>query len=109
MAQADRLHLLRREAQFVMGVPVSDLHPEIQSEETVLIQGIIDAYFEEKGELILLDYKTDRVSEKDGAEILKMRYKRQLDDYQYALEQMLQKKVRQKLIYSFALKACIDI
>ena len=27
----------------------------------VLIQGIIDAYFEEDGEIIVLDYKTDRV------------------------------------------------
>ena len=102
-------HELYREAQFVMGVPVSALYPEVDSEETVLIQGIIDAYFEENGELILLDYKTDHVSKQDGADILKKRYKRQLDDYQQALEQMLQKKVRQKLIYSFALKCWIEI
>ena len=109
MAEADRRHELYREAQFVMGVPVSALYPEVDSEETVLIQGIIDAYFEENGELILLDYKTDHVSKQDGADILKKRYKRQLDDYQQALEQMLQKKVRQKLIYSFALKCWIEI
>lgn len=109
MAEADRRHELYREAQFVMGVPVSALYPEVDSEETVLIQGIIDAYFEENGELILLDYKTDHVSKQEGADILKKRYKRQLDDYQQALEQMLQKKVRQKLIYSFALKCWIEI
>ena len=109
MAEADRRHELYREAQFVMGVPVSALYPEVDSEETVLIQGIIDAYFEENGELILLDYKTDHVSKQDGADILKKRYKRQLDDYQQALEQMLQKKVRQKLIYSFTLKCWIEI
>ena len=109
MAEADRRHELYREAQFVMGVPVSALYPEVDSEETVLIQGIIDAYFEENGELILLDYKTDHVSKQDGADILKKRYKRQLDDYQQALEQMLQKKVRQKLIYSFALKCWIEM
>ena len=109
MAEADRRHELYREAQFVMGVPVSVLYSEVDSEETVLIQGIIDAYFEENGELILLDYKTDHVSKQDGADILKKRYKRQLDDYQQALEQMLQKKVRQKLIYSFALKCWIEI
>ena len=92
MTEADRRHELYREAQFVMGVPVSALYPEVDSEETVLIQGIIDAYFEENGELILLDYKTDHVSKQDGADILKKRYKRQLDDYQQALEQMIQKK-----------------
>ena len=108
MVQADRLHHLKREAQFVMGVPASKVHPELCSDEIVLIQGIIDAYFEEDGELILLDYKTDHVSFQDGSEVLKKRYQRQLDDYQYALEQILKKKVRQKLIYSFALKTWID-
>lgn len=91
-----------------MGVPVSIVYPEIAGDETVLIQGIIDAYFEEDGAVILLDYKTDRVPVQNGAEILRKRYKRQLDDYQYALEQILQKTVRQKLIYSFALKTWID-
>ena len=103
MTQADR-----RQAQFVMGVPVSVVRPGIAGEETVLIQGIIDAYFEENDAVILLDYKTDRVPIRNGAEILQKRYQRQLDDYQYALEQILQKKVRQKLIYSFALKTWID-
>lgn len=51
----------------------------------------------------------DHVSKQDGADILKKRYKRQLDDYQQALEQMLQKKVRQKLIYSICLKCWIEI
>ncbi|MFQ9388526.1 MAG: PD-(D/E)XK nuclease family protein [Coprococcus sp.] len=109
MAEADRRHELYREAQFVMGVPVSALYPEVDSEETVLIQGIIDAYFEENGELILLDYKTDHVSKTRRCRYFEKRYKRQLDDYQQALEQMLQKKVRQKLIYSFALKCWIEI
>lgn len=108
MTQADRRHQLYREAQFVMGVPVSVVRPGIAGEETVLIQGIIDAYFEENDAVILLDYKTDRVPIRNGAEILQKRYQRQLDDYQYALEQILQKKVRQKLIYSFALKTWID-
>jgi len=108
MTQADRRHQLYREAQFVMGVPVSVVRSEIAGEETVLIQGIIDAYFEENDAVILLDYKTDRVPIRNGAEILQKRYQRQLDDYQYALEQILQKKVRQKLIYSFALKTWID-
>ena len=73
------------------------------------VGGVLTLVFEENGELILLDYKTDHVSKQDGADILKKRYKRQLDDYQQALEQMLQKKVRQKLIYSFALKCWIEI
>lgn len=108
MVLADRRHQLYREAQFVMGVPISAVHPEMTDSETVLIQGIIDVYFEENDALILLDYKTDHVPVHDGAKILRKRYQRQLDDYQHALEQIQQKKVAQKLIYSFALKTWID-
>ena len=90
-----------------MGVPVSLIYPELQSSELVVVQGIIDAYFEENGELTLIDYKTDRVPKDGGADILRQRYRRQLDYYQYALEKMTGKKVAERLIYSFALKETI--
>ena len=38
-----------------------EFYPDQKKGEMVLIQGIIDAYFEEDGEIIVLDYKTDRV------------------------------------------------
>ena len=59
------------------------------------------------GELILLiDYKTNHVSKQDGADIFtKNCYKRQLDDYQQALEQMLQKKSVRKLISLICIKS----
>ena len=66
----------------------------------VLIQGIIDAYFEEDGEIIVLDYKTDRVQTE--AE-LKDRYQEQLRLYTKALEQITRKKVKEQIIYSFIL------
>ena len=66
----------------------------------VLIQGIIDAYFEEDGEIIVLDYKTDRVQTE--AE-LKDRYQEQLRLYTKALEQISLKKVKEQIIYSFTL------
>ena len=66
----------------------------------VLIQGIIDAYFEEDGEIVVLDYKTDRVQTE--AE-LKDRYQEQLRLYTRALEQITQKKVKEQIIYSFTL------
>lgn len=47
-------------------------------EETVLIQGIIDAFFEEEDGVVILDYKTDRVH---AAKELKERYQAQLDYY----------------------------
>ena len=70
------------------------------SDELVLIQGIIDVWMEEEDGMVLIDYKTDHVS--DG-EILVKRYKVQLDYYQRALEQMTGKRVKERIIYSLSL------
>ena len=66
----------------------------------MLVQGIIDAYFEEDGEFVLVDYKTDRVE--NGAELI-TRYKVQMDYFAKALEQALGKKVKDVVLYSLSL------
>ncbi len=93
---------LHREQQFMLGIPAAEIEPESMSEEVVLIQGIIDAYFEEEGELVLVDYKTDYVERGQGARLAE-RYRTQLAYYARALEQLTGKRVREKIIYSFAL------
>lgn len=61
--------------------------------ERILIQGVIDVYFEEDDGVVLLDYKTDRIPKGEaGDEILIKRYKTQLDYYQKAIEQISGKK-----------------
>ena len=89
-----------KEQQFVLGIPSLELNPEFGGNEIVLIQGIIDAYFEEDGEYVLIDYKTDRVSHEEE---LVARYAKQLEYYERALVQITGKRVREKIIYSFAL------
>ena len=49
------------EQPFVLGIDADELYKGESLEETVLVQGIIDVWFEEDGELVVLDYKTDRV------------------------------------------------
>ena len=66
----------------------------------MLIQGVIDVYFEEDGELVVADYKTDRVE--NGRE-LSEKYRKQLEYYARALQQLTGKKVKEKIIYSFRL------
>lgn len=100
MTRAQSKHQCHREQQFVMGVPAREMHMG-DSDELVLIQGIIDVWLEEEDGMVLIDYKTDHVS--DG-EILVKRYKVQLDYYQRALEQMTGKRVKERIIYSLALK-----
>ena len=106
MGRADAAGLLYKEQPFVLGIPASELGEDFPEEETVLIQGIIDVYFEEDGELVVADYKTDAVTQ---AEELVNRYRVQLDYYARALEQLTRKRVKEKIIYSFALQREISL
>lgn len=94
------------EQPFVIRMPARELEIGCGSDEPVLIQGIIDAWFYEKNEngeneIVVVDYKTDFV--KDGGELLK-KYKKQLDYYQLTLERLTGKRVKEKIIYSFCLE-----
>lgn len=97
---------LYKEQPFVLGIDAQSVYPEGASGETLLVQGIIDVWFEEEDGLVVLDYKTDRVQ--SGKE-LKDRYRVQLDYYAQALERLTGKKVKEKIIYSFALREEIFI
>ena len=77
----------------------------IDFDDKILVQGIADCVFEESGQLVLVDYKTDRV--KDENELLE-RYKKQLTFYKYAIEKTLKMPVKEAMLYSFYLeKECI--
>ncbi len=91
---------LRRERPFVLGIPADHIREEWNPQETVLVQGIIDAYFIEDGQITVLDYKTDRVM---SSEELVMRYRAQLDYYALALERLTDCHIKDKIIYSFHL------
>ncbi len=106
MQRAALENKLFKEQPFVLGVDAEEIYPDTTSDETILVQGIIDVYFEEEGELVVLDYKTDRVR---NAEELCEKYRAQLEYYAQALEQLLQKKVKEKMIYSFTLKEEISL
>ena len=99
MAKAQAEGALQKEKQFVMGIPAREMG-DWDSDELVLIQGIIDAFFEEEGGLVLVDYKTDYA---DSPEVLIKRYRSQLDYYERALSQMTQKTVKARYIYSYRL------
>lgn len=104
MQQAARAGKLFREQPFVLGVPADTIRPEWDGRETVLLQGIIDAWFFEGETLVLVDYKTDFVRE---GRLLAERYGVQLDCYRAALERLTGKPVKEKVIYSFCLNETI--
>ena len=97
MQRAAAAGKLYREKQFVIGIPAREMG-EWDSDERILIQGIIDAFFEEDGKLVLVDYKTDYV---ENSDILIRRYEAQVRYYTRALEQMTGKRVAERYLYSF--------
>ncbi|WP_432627974.1 helicase-exonuclease AddAB subunit AddA [Brotaphodocola sp.] len=99
MSLAQSQGRLHKEQQFVVGIPARNMGAG-DSDELVIVEGIMDAWFEDDGELVLMDYKTDYVEEE---ETLRSHYSSQLDYYARALSQMTGKKVREKLIYSLTL------
>ena len=88
---------LYREKPFVLGMP---------EEELILVQGIIDVFWMEGNDIILLDYKTDRV--KSGKQLAEM-YQAQLALYARALEAVWGKQVTEKYLYSFALHEAVKL
>lgn len=95
---------LKREQPFVFEIPASEADEKYPSEQPILIQGVIDAYFQEDDTWVLIDYKTDRVSYADE---LVQKYRTQLKLYQRALEQITDRKVSEIWIYSTALSMAI--
>ena len=89
-----------------MTLPANEVKEEWDSTEPILIQGIIDIWFEEEDGLVLLDYKTDRVHLE---EVLIKRYQGQFLFYKKALEQLTGKKVKNSYLYSFGLKKVIEM
>lgn len=106
MRRASLSGMCYAEQPFVLGVEAGDIYSDMDSDELLLVQGIIDVYFEEDGELVVLDYKTDKVFH---AKDLVDRYHAQLSYYAQALERLTGKRVKEKLIYSFHLAQEIEV
>ena len=103
--------VIRRELPFYTSISVKDIKDNIEDEsgnENVRLQGIIDLFFEENGEIVLVDYKTDYVKENIEEEMNK-KYKIQMDYYTKALEKMTGKVVSKRYLYLFYLEKAIEI
>jgi len=103
---------INREIPFNIAIPFKELYPKenkkYMEEETVLLQGVIDCFFEEEDGVVLIDYKSDYVP-KGKEYVIKDRYQFQLDYYSRALEQITGKRVKAKYIYLFQLGEFFDI
>ena len=108
MALAQEKGMLYREMPFVTGMKADRLKDSWDPGETVLVQGIIDAYFFEEDGIVLVDYKTDRALEGDEESLVR-RYQTQFDLYREALESLTGKRVKESFLYSLSLGRAVPV
>lgn len=88
-----------REFQFTVKINAEDYNSDFKS-ETLIMQGAIDLFFIENNEVVIVDYKTDRV--KDSSDLIKL-YHKQLELYKSAIEEISGLNVKEAVIYSIHL------
>ena len=98
---------LKKEFKFSILCPSSRYYPD-SGDDKILLQGVVDCFFEEDGELVVLDFKTDRVNEQTIHKKAQM-YSTQLYTYTDALQKITGKHVKEQYIYFFALDRAYPI
>lgn len=104
--------LVRREFPFFTEISTLQLDDEldkkIYKDEKIRLQGIIDLFFQENDDIVLVDYKTDYVEDGNEEEIIE-RYRTQLTYYKEALEKITGKKVKESYLYLFYIDKTVRI
>ncbi|MDY4736761.1 helicase-exonuclease AddAB subunit AddA, partial [Terrisporobacter sp.] len=110
-------HFIKREQSIYSQIKMNDIYlnnEDIQNnraiyeEESLMLRGIIDLYFEEDDEIVIVDYKTDYITEENKQEVID-RYKKQLDLYAEALTKLTGKKVKEKYLYLFNVDEAVKL
>lgn len=108
MIEAESNGRLFREVPFVLGVPLKDIYTDCDIDEKALVQGVIDCYFIEDDYIVLVDYKTDYIKNNEEETLIK-RYKKQMELYSKALQDITGKKVEERILYSFSINKAIIV
>ncbi len=93
-----------REASFEIEVPLNQI-TDINSDEKIILQGIIDCYFYEDDKVVLVDYKSDFY---DDIDEIKEKYRQQIQLYSLAIEKITKKSIKNQFLYLFSSKTVIE-
>jgi len=99
---------VKREIPFVIKKQANEIIHSLDESDIILIQGIIDCYFYEENEVVIIDYKTDDISQ-IGIDVVKERYKSQILAYKEAVETITNKKVKACYLYLFDIGDAVEI
>ncbi len=99
---------VQREYRFSLLYPASAVDASATADDALLLQGVVDCFFEEDGELVVLDFKTDRIAHEQVSERTE-HYRPQLESYAAALMRITGMRVKEKLLYFFATGECVPL
>jgi len=92
-----------REVPFNLVKKACEVVPDLKDcDEKLLIQGIVDCYFEEEDGIVLVDYKSDYIEFDEKNEIVD-KYRVQIELYKEALAKITKKTVKESYLYLFHL------
>jgi ATP-dependent helicase/nuclease subunit A len=105
MVEAQQVH---REVPFSYALQENEFFEQKElKEETILVQGVIDCLLEDEAGLVLIDYKTDTITDRydngfeEAEPVLRNRYKDQVALYGKAVEEIWKKELKEKYLYFF--------
>ncbi len=98
---------VEREYRFSLLAAARDYDPGAAEDDRVLLQGVVDCFFEESDGIVVLDFKTDRITNEQTAARAAL-YRAQLATYATALERIMGIPVKERLLYFFATNTCVS-
>jgi ATP-dependent helicase/nuclease subunit A len=99
---------VKREVPFVIKKNACEIINSLNKNDVILIQGIIDCYFYEDDQVVIIDYKTDKISD-ENLELIKQEYSQQILSYKEAVEKITDKKVKACYLYLFDISQAVEI
>jgi len=98
---------IKREFKFSLLYPAEYFFPN-GGQDKIMLQGVVDCFFEQDGELTIVDFKTDVVTPETLGEKVKL-YAPQLEAYSNALERITKRPVKERVIYFFYINRAMSV
>ena len=90
---------VEREYRFTVLMDAKDYDPAALGEDAILLQGVVDCWFETPDGIVVVDFKTDHVQTDEEVARHAELYRGQLAAYSLALSRVLGKPVVRKALY----------
>ncbi len=90
---------VEREFPFTLLIGAEELTGQAAAGDQILLQGVVDCFFETAEGLTVVDFKTDRVRNREELVQRSQHYQTQLETYSRALERVMEKPVTRSVLY----------